>query len=175
MSGIPVRRSAAKARAESDSAKRCRVRERCYADDAGRQSGRGALRGDWHRVAWKDSHSRLHGSGRSRQNHFGPQGRSSRAVAVREKTQIKAIRFQQGPARSGDASNFWKNKNHDWSRQRRYRTLSGYGKIRGVANYQTLLNDALREYIRGAHLETVVRQAFREAVKAVSGALTRTA
>lgn len=45
----------------------------------------------------------------------------------------------------------------------------------GGGNYQTLINDALREYIRGARLEKVVRQAVREEVKAVSQALTRTA
>jgi uncharacterized protein (DUF4415 family) len=45
----------------------------------------------------------------------------------------------------------------------------------GGGNYQTLINDALREYIRGARLEKVVRRAVREEVKAVSEALTRTA
>lgn len=35
----------------------------------------------------------------------------------------------------------------------------------GGGNYQTLINDALREYIRGARLEAVVRRAVREAVK----------
>ncbi|MGH7933772.1 MAG: BrnA antitoxin family protein [Candidatus Binataceae bacterium] len=45
----------------------------------------------------------------------------------------------------------------------------------GGGNYQTLINDALRDYIRGARLETVVRQAVREEVKAVSEALARTA
>jgi uncharacterized protein (DUF4415 family) len=45
----------------------------------------------------------------------------------------------------------------------------------GGGNYQTLINDALREYIRGARLEKVVRQAVREEVKAVSEALARTA
>ena len=44
----------------------------------------------------------------------------------------------------------------------------------GGGNYQTLINDALREYIRGARLEKVVRQAVREEVKAVSEALART-
>jgi len=44
----------------------------------------------------------------------------------------------------------------------------------GGGNYQTLINDALREYIRGARLETVVRKAVREEVKAVSEALIRT-
>ncbi len=42
-------------------------------------------------------------------------------------------------------------------------------------NYQTLINDALCEYIRGACLEKIVRQAVREEVKAVSEALARTA
>ena len=32
----------------------------------------------------------------------------------------------------------------------------------GGGNYQTLINDALREYIRGARLETVVREAVRD-------------
>jgi uncharacterized protein (DUF4415 family) len=31
----------------------------------------------------------------------------------------------------------------------------------GGGNYQTLINDALREYIRGARLEAVVRRAVR--------------
>ena len=44
----------------------------------------------------------------------------------------------------------------------------------GGGNYQTLINDALREYIRGARLEKVVRQAVRAEVKAVSEALART-
>jgi uncharacterized protein (DUF4415 family) len=37
----------------------------------------------------------------------------------------------------------------------------------GGGNYQTLINDALREYIQGARLETVVRQAVRKEVRAV--------
>jgi len=37
----------------------------------------------------------------------------------------------------------------------------------GGGNYQTLINDALREYIQGARLETVVRQAVRKEVKAM--------
>jgi uncharacterized protein (DUF4415 family) len=45
----------------------------------------------------------------------------------------------------------------------------------GGGNYQTLINDALRENIRGARLETVVRRAVREEVKAVRAALLRTA
>ena len=44
----------------------------------------------------------------------------------------------------------------------------------GGGNYQTLINDALREHIRGARLESVVRKAVREEVKAVSQALVRT-
>lgn len=45
----------------------------------------------------------------------------------------------------------------------------------GGGNYQTLMNDALREYIRGRRLEKVVREAIREEVKAVSGGLMRMA
>lgn len=45
----------------------------------------------------------------------------------------------------------------------------------GGGNYQTLINDALREYIRGAKLEAVVRKAVREEVKAVREALVRSA
>jgi len=37
----------------------------------------------------------------------------------------------------------------------------------GGGNYQTLINNALREYIRGARLEAVVRRAVKEEVKAV--------
>jgi uncharacterized protein (DUF4415 family) len=45
----------------------------------------------------------------------------------------------------------------------------------GGGNYQTLINNALREHIRGARLETVVRRAVRDEVKAVKQALVRTA
>lgn len=45
----------------------------------------------------------------------------------------------------------------------------------GGGNYQTLMNDALREYIRGARLETVVRRAVRAEVGAMKQALTKTA
>jgi hypothetical protein len=45
----------------------------------------------------------------------------------------------------------------------------------GGRNYQTLINDALREYIRGARLETIVRWAVREEVGAVREALAKTA
>ncbi len=45
----------------------------------------------------------------------------------------------------------------------------------GGGNYQTLINDALREYIRGARLEKVVRQAVREEVGAMKEALVKTA
>jgi uncharacterized protein (DUF4415 family) len=39
----------------------------------------------------------------------------------------------------------------------------------GGGNYQTLINDALREYIRGARLEKVVRQAVREELRGAGG------
>jgi uncharacterized protein (DUF4415 family) len=45
----------------------------------------------------------------------------------------------------------------------------------GGRNYQTLINDALREYIRGARLEAVVRRAVRDEVRAVREALVKTA
>jgi hypothetical protein len=45
----------------------------------------------------------------------------------------------------------------------------------GGGNYQTLINDALCEYIRGARLEKMVRQAVREEVRAFSRTLARTA
>jgi len=45
----------------------------------------------------------------------------------------------------------------------------------GGGNYQTLINDALREYIRGARLETVVRRAVREEVAAIKEARVKTA
>ena len=45
----------------------------------------------------------------------------------------------------------------------------------GGGNYQTLINDALREYIRGGRLETVVRRAVREEVVAMKEALAKTA
>lgn len=45
----------------------------------------------------------------------------------------------------------------------------------GGGNYQTLINDALREYIRGARLESVIRQAVRKEVKAARDDLLKTA
>lgn len=45
----------------------------------------------------------------------------------------------------------------------------------GGGNYQTLINDALREYIRGARLESVIRQAVRKEVKAVRDDLLKSA
>ena len=45
----------------------------------------------------------------------------------------------------------------------------------GGGSYQTLINDALREYIQGARLETVIRQAVRKEVKAVREDLLKTA
>lgn len=45
----------------------------------------------------------------------------------------------------------------------------------GGGNYQTLINDALREHIQGARLETVVRQAVRKEVKAVRDDLLKSA
>jgi uncharacterized protein (DUF4415 family) len=45
----------------------------------------------------------------------------------------------------------------------------------GGGNYQTLINNALREYIRGARLETVVRRAVREEVGAMKDTLVKTA
>jgi hypothetical protein len=39
----------------------------------------------------------------------------------------------------------------------------------GGGNYQTLINDALREYIEGSRLETVVREAVRKEFKAATG------
>ena len=45
----------------------------------------------------------------------------------------------------------------------------------GGGNYQTLINDALREYIRGARLEKIVRRALRQEVGAMKEALGKTA
>lgn len=45
----------------------------------------------------------------------------------------------------------------------------------GGGNYQTLMNDALREYIRGKHLEKVVRHAVREEIGAMKSTLAKTA
>ncbi len=39
----------------------------------------------------------------------------------------------------------------------------------GGGNYQTLINNALREHIVGSRLETVVRQAVRKELKAAAG------
>jgi uncharacterized protein (DUF4415 family) len=44
----------------------------------------------------------------------------------------------------------------------------------GGGNYQTLINDALRENIRGARLEKMVPQAVREEVRAFRRTLART-
>jgi uncharacterized protein (DUF4415 family) len=43
----------------------------------------------------------------------------------------------------------------------------------GSGNYQTMINAALREYIQGARLETVVRRAVRKEVEAVKEALAK--
>ena len=43
----------------------------------------------------------------------------------------------------------------------------------GGGNYQTLINGALREYIRGLRLEKVVRQVVREEVGAMKEALLK--
>jgi uncharacterized protein (DUF4415 family) len=45
----------------------------------------------------------------------------------------------------------------------------------GGGNYQSLINDALREYIQGARLESVVRQAVRKEVKAARDDLLKSA
>ena len=45
----------------------------------------------------------------------------------------------------------------------------------GGGNYQTLINDALREYLQGRRLEAVVRKAVRDEVKASRVAPIRTA
>lgn len=45
----------------------------------------------------------------------------------------------------------------------------------GGGNYQTLINDALREHIRGVRLGKVVRRAVREEVGAMKIALAKTA
>jgi hypothetical protein len=45
----------------------------------------------------------------------------------------------------------------------------------GGGNYQTLINDALREYIRGARLEAVVRKAVGDEVKTARQAFIKTA
>ena len=37
----------------------------------------------------------------------------------------------------------------------------------GGGNYQTLINDALRDHIRGKHLEKTLRQAVREELRAI--------
>lgn len=52
---------------------------------------------------------------------------------------------------------------------------SSHRGSRGWWQYQTLINDALREYIRGARLETVVRRAVREEVGVLKDALVKTA
>jgi len=45
----------------------------------------------------------------------------------------------------------------------------------GGGSYQTLINDALREYMQGARLEAVVRKAVRKEVKAVRRDLLKSA
>jgi uncharacterized protein (DUF4415 family) len=45
----------------------------------------------------------------------------------------------------------------------------------GGGNYQTLINDALRECTHGARIETVVRRAVRQEVSAIKQALIKTA
>ena len=53
--------------------------------------------------------------------------------------------------------------------------LQGAVDHAGGGNYQTLINNALREYIRGTRLETVIRRAVREEVGAMKEALVKTA
>jgi hypothetical protein len=43
----------------------------------------------------------------------------------------------------------------------------------GGGNYQTLINEALREYIRGTRLESVVRKAVREEIGATREMLAK--
>jgi uncharacterized protein (DUF4415 family) len=44
----------------------------------------------------------------------------------------------------------------------------------GGGNYQSLINDALRDYIRGARLEKIVRRAVRQEVEAMKEVLIKT-
>jgi uncharacterized protein (DUF4415 family) len=44
----------------------------------------------------------------------------------------------------------------------------------GGGNYQTLINDALGEHIRGTRLEKIVRQAVREEISASRNSITKT-
>jgi hypothetical protein len=44
----------------------------------------------------------------------------------------------------------------------------------GGGNYQTLINDALREHLQGRRLEAVVRKAVRDEVKASRRAVVKT-
>ena len=39
----------------------------------------------------------------------------------------------------------------------------------GGGNYQTLMNDALLEYIRGANLEKILRQTVRQELRGIRG------
>jgi uncharacterized protein (DUF4415 family) len=124
----------------------------------------------------KNPHSCLYDSRASHQNHFRPQSDPPRAIALRKKKQMK--------------------RQYDFSKARRGPVVPPTpGKTRitirldndviehfqatvdraGGGNYQTLINDALREHIRGARLEKIVRKAVREEVRAVSEALSRTA
>lgn len=45
----------------------------------------------------------------------------------------------------------------------------------GGGNYQSLINDALRDHIRGSRLEAVVRRAVKQEVGEIRKALARTA
>jgi uncharacterized protein (DUF4415 family) len=58
------------------------------------------------------------------------------------------------------------------------KTLDHFRKMvhqMGGGSYQTLINDALREYIRGARLEKIVRRAVRAEVGAMKKALVKSA
>src|SRR6266851_1951522 len=102
-----------------------------------------------------------------------PPAKSSRST--RADTDEKAIRFQQGPARSGGAPNSGKTRITIRLDNDVIEHFQAMVDRAGGGNYQTLINDALREYIRGARLETVVRRAVREEVGAMKNALVKTA
>jgi uncharacterized protein (DUF4415 family) len=108
-------------------------------------------------------------------NHFGAPGHQARARGARARFMKREYDFSKGkrgaivPPEPGKTRITIRLDNEilDHFRKRVHQM--------GGGNYQTLINDALHEYVRGASLEKVVRQAVREEVGAMKEALVKTA
>ena len=101
--------------------------------------------------------------------------REQNTLTTRREAVEERIRLQQGSARSNCAATPGKTRvtirlDNDILEH----FLEKVDRA-GGGNYQSLINDALREYIQGARLEAVVRQAVRREVKAAQKVLRKTA